>query len=588
MVTLTIDGKETQVQEGATILTAARQLGIFIPTLCYFEKLNEIGACRVCVVEVEGAERLEAACNTPVREGMVVHTNTDRVNQAREATLRLIASTHRFDCVNCTRGDGTCTLRQLMLRYNIEPNDETLFDLVPAGRRAAWKAKNPIQRNAAKCVQCGRCVSVCDHVQNLNVWELAGTGASSRIAVRNDLSMKEAGCIACGQCITHCPTGALSERDEVSQMLAAFRDPEITTVIQIAPATRIAWASAFGNADGQLGVERMCACLKALGADYVFDTSFAADLTIMEEGTELLQLIKNGETDKLPLFTSCCPGWVQHAINYWPQFAEHLSTAKSPMHMFGSLVKTWWAQKNNLDPAKIFSVALMPCVAKKNETRIPGTQANQDINDMDLSLTTRELIRMVRNAGINPNNLEDVPLDDPLGTATGAGVIFGITGGVMEAALRTAYCIMTGEKPDPDSFVFTSAGEDKPWTEATFDLAGTPVRCAVAHSIGNANKMLAAIEAGEVSYDFVEVMACPGGCAGGGGQPIDGSDRELACARGQVLRDLDHNKQAFPLRFSHENPVVHTVYSEFYGEPCSEKAEHYLHVHERQKSALVK
>lgn len=602
-VTLTIDGNTVQVPQGSTILDAANKLGIYIPTLCYFENLNTIGACRVCVVEVAGSERLEAACNTCVREGMDVHTNSARVRASRESTLRLLASTHSFDCVNCTRGDETCVFRKLLLRYNIDPKTSNLFDLAPSGRKNQWNAKNLIQRNAAKCVQCGRCVRVCADVQNLNVWEFADFGSNAHIAVQNNAAMKRVGCIACGQCITHCPTGALSERDDTTKLIDAINNPEITTVVQIAPATRTAWASAFGNADGELGVQRMCACLKKLGVDYVFDTSFAADLTIMEEGTELLGLLQQGEQnvkhnseqhagqqgeqETLPLFTSCCPGWVQHALNKWPQFATHLSSAKSPMHMFGSVVKTWWAQKNNINPAQVFSVALMPCVAKKGETRIPDTQSNASMNDMDASLTTREFVRMVRNAGINPNALSDVALDNPLGTATGAGVIFGVTGGVMQAALRTAAYVVTGTTPNPEGFMFEPAGEGKPWTHATFDLAGTPVRCAVAHGIGNADALLTALDAGEVSYDFVEIMACPGGCAGGGGQPIDGTDRELACERANVLYALDKNAQEFPLRFSHENPVVQEMYRDFYGKPCSEKAKQYLHVHTRQESNLV-
>ena len=585
MVSLTIDGIQTQVAEGTTVLEAARGVGAYIPTLCYFEGLSNVGACRVCVVEVEGSERLEAACNTPVREGMAVMTASPRAEAARRTNLELLASTHSFDCVDCVRGDGTCIFRKLLLRYGVDVKSPDFADLTPKGRRVEWFDEAVIQRNAAKCVQCGRCVAACAEIQGLGVWEFAGTGPHARISSAGNKRLPEAGCIACGQCITHCPTGALSERDDVARMMEAFRDPEVTTVIQIAPATRTAWADAFGNETGELGVERMCACLKALGADYVFDTSFTADLTIMEEGTELLNIVKSGETDKLPLFTSCCPGWVQHAVNKHPMAANHLSTAKSPMQMFGSLVKTWWADKNALAPEKIFSVALMPCTAKKAETRVPGMQAVEDVDDMDLSLTTRELVRMVRNAGIDPNALEDVPLDDPLGTATGAGVIFGITGGVMEAALRTAYTIMTGEKPDPDGFVFQSAGEGRPWTEATFDMAGVPLRCAVVHGIGHADVLLDALERGEVGYDFVEVMACPGGCAGGGGQPIDGSDTEPAAVRGAVLRNLD--KKSFPLRFSHENPVVAKVYEEFYGEPCSEISERYLHVHERQLSPCM-
>ena len=381
---------------------------------------------------------------------------------------------------------------------------------------------------------------------------------------------------ASGQCITHCPVGALSERDDIARLRAAIADPEVTTVVQIAPATRTAWASSFGKQDGELGVERMCAALKEMGVDYVFDTVFAADLTIMEEGTELLNIVKAGETDRLPLFTSCCPGWVNFARTRYPEsIAQHLSSAKSPMQMFGAVVKTWFAEKNGLAPEKIFSVALMPCTAKKVEVALPGMSSNPGVPDMDASLTTREFARMIAQSDIDVEALEDVPLDDPLDKGTGAGVIFGTTGGVMTAALRTAAAIMTGSNPEPTGFEFAPAAEG-PWKEAVFDLAGTPIRCAVVHGLANTDQLIAALDAGTVDYDFIEVMACPSGCAGGGGQPIDGSDRELGFARGAVLHTLDTDA---PVRFSHENPVIETIYAEYFGEPGSERAEELLHVH---------
>ena len=618
-VNVKIDGKEVSASATSTILQAAREAGVYIPTLCYFEGLNEIGACRVCVVEVQGEERLQAACNTPVREGMIVHTNTPRVQAARKTNLELICSMHTFDCVNCNRADDTCILRKLVQMFDIDVKTPGYFDMVRHGKRSAWSSAAVIQRTAQKCVQCGRCVSACSKLQGLDVWEFEGTGSHARIGVVGKKKMPAAGCVACGQCITHCPTAALTERDDTAEFMRALRDPNITTVVQIAPATRTAWSSVFGGSAGDLSVERMCACLKAMGADYVFDTSFAADLTIMEEGTELLEIVKSGNAEKLPLFTSCCPGWVQHAINKHPRQAAHLSSAKSPMQMFGSVVKTWWAQKNNIAPENIYSVALMPCTAKKKEIGWPQMSSNACVPDMNASLTTREFARMVKHAGINPFALEDVPLDNPLGTATGAGVIFGRTGGVMEAALRTAAYLLTGDLPDPDAFVFKSAGagdagvsaeegsgvEDgvcveeeasdtagmqgstapaKPWSEAEFNLAGKTLRCAVVHGLANTDKLLAALEAGVAHYDFIEVMACPGGCAGGGGQPIDGSDTEPASSRAQVLTNLDKN--TFKLRFSHENPVVKTIYEDYFTEPCSPRAEQLLHVHTRQSSAI--
>ncbi len=578
MVTLTIDDTSVTVEDDATILDAAKAANISIPTLCYFKGLCDIGACRVCCVEVEGDERLSAACNTPATEGMVVRTRSDRAEAARKTNLELIRSRHDLDCRNCVRY-GTCRLQYLLKSYGLAGPDAAPAiypQELPRGKRAEWDPHAIIQRNASRCIQCGRCVAACKKLQGIGVWEFIGTGSRSSIGVADNRTMREAGCVACGQCITHCPVGALSERDDIARLRAAIADPEVTTVVQIAPATRTAWASSFGKQDGELGVERMCAALKEMGVDYVFDTVFAADLTIMEEGTELLNIVKAGETDRLPLFTSCCPGWVNFARTRYPEsIAQHLSSAKSPMQMFGAVVKTWFAEKNGLAPEKIFSVALMPCTAKKVEVALPGMSSNPGVPDMDASLTTREFARMIAQSEIDVEALEDVPLDDPLDKGTGAGVIFGTTGGVMTAALRTAAAIMTGSNPEPTGFEFAPAAEG-PWKEAVFDLAGTPIRCAVVHGLANADQLIAALDAGTVDYDFIEVMACPSGCAGGGGQPIDGSDRELGFARGAVLHTLDTDA---PVRFSHENPVIETIYAEYFGEPGSERAEELLHVH---------
>lgn len=577
MVSITINDTPISVDEGTTILDAAKSADISIPTLCYFKDLCDIGACRVCCVEVEGEERLSAACNTPVRDGMVIHTNSDRAETTRKTNLELIVSRHNLDCPHCVRF-GTCRLQALLKSYGLAGPDrppEVFTKELPQGKRAFWDPNLAIQRDASKCIQCGRCVATCNKIQGIGVWEFSGTGSRSSIGITDHRSMMEAGCVSCGQCITHCPVGALSERDDIARLRAAIADPDITTVVQIAPATRTAWASAFGEADGDLGVERMCAALKEMGVDYVFDTVFTADLTIMEEGTELLNIIKSGNTERLPLFTSCCPGWVRFARNRYPETAAHLSSAKSPMQMFGAVIKTWFAEKNNLDPAKIFSVALMPCTAKKDEIQLPHMSAHPPVPDMDASLTTREFVRMIKQDEIDVTTLADQPLDNPLDVGTGAGVIFGVTGGVMEAALRTAAAIMTGENPEPRGFEFTPA-EAGPWKEAVFDLAGTPIHCAVVHGLNNTDQLIAAVDAGKVSYDFIEVMACPTGCAGGGGQPIDGSDRELGAERGIVLRKLD---DAATIRFSHENPIVQTIYKEYFDAPCSEKAERYLHTH---------
>ncbi len=586
MVNVTVDGKALAVAEGSTILQAAAQAGIAIPTLCYFADLNDIGACRVCVVEVRGEERLAAACNIAVREGMEVVTESEAIAEARATALRLLLSQHDLNCAYCHR-NGTCKLQGPLLEYGVAERDgwgnvvETgqprFAKQLLRGRRAKWPADAIVQRDTNKCVKCGRCIAACDKLENIGVWSFVGTGAFSNVGVADGLSMREAGCVACGQCITHCPTGALTERDDVEALKAAIADPHITTVVQIAPATRTSWGVGLGADDGVLDVEVMVAALKQLGVDYVFDTSFAADLTIMEEGTELLHVLGAGEPDEngitWPLFTSCCPAWVRRAKDRHPDALAHLSSAKSPMMMLGAVIKTWFARKQNLDPAKIYSVALMPCTAKKHEVKLP-MESNPGIPDMDGSLTTRELIRWVRSSGIDVGALEPQPLDNPLGAYTGAGVIFGTTGGVMEAALRTAYFVATGQLPPPDGFEF-AASPHGGWVEATFTMGESSVRCAVAHGLSNAEALLDAVRAGKAEYDFVEVMACPSGCAGGGGQPIDGTESERGLERGQTLRKLDKTK--LPLRYSHENPQVQALYSEYFGEPCSELAHHLLH-----------
>lgn len=586
MVNLTIDEQAIQAEEGTTILAAARAAGISIPTLCFFADLNDIGACRVCVVEVEGEGRLLASCNTAVREGMVVRTATERVTEARMAALQLLLSQHDLNCAYCKR-NGTCRFQKLLLDAGLIAWDPSGLFMTESplpyprqlvkGKRAQWPDGAIVQRDENRCVKCGRCVAACDKLESIGVWDFIGTGARSTVGVADGMTMRQAGCVACGQCITHCPTAALTERDDTRLLLDAIADPAKTTVVQIAPATRTSWGVGLGAEDGQLPVERMVAALKALGVDYVFDTSLAADLTIMEEGTELLQGLAAQGPDEhginWPMFTSCCPAWVQRAKDRYPDALAHLSSAKSPMMMLGAVLKTWFAEKKGLAPADIFSAALMPCTAKKAEVRLPmGTR--DGVPDMDASLTTRELVRMVKEAGIDVAALEDAPLDDPLGTYTGAGVIFGTTGGVMEAALRTAYFVATGQLPPPEGFAF-AASEHGAWTEGSFDLDGTPVRCAVAHGLSNADALLDAIRDGVVEYEFVEVMACPGGCAGGGGQPIDGSDCERGLERGQTLRQIDRTKM--PMRYSHENPQIQMLYDQFFGEPCSELAHHLLH-----------
>ena len=563
MVTLKIDNVTLEVSENTTILEAAKQAGINIPTLCYFKELNEIGACRVCVVEVEGEDRLVAACNTKVRDGMVVLTNSPRVREARKVNVELILSEHDCYCPACVRS-GNCKLQDVA-------NDLNILDLAydRAPERNAPDGNFPLIRTASKCIKCMRCVQVCDKVQSLNIWEVKGTGGRTTIGVKGNKKIWDTDCSLCGQCITHCPTGALRERDDTQKVWDALADPDRITVVQIAPAVRSAWAESLGLSKEEATEKRMVAAVKALGFDYVFDTDFAADLTIMEEGSEFLDRLQNGGV--LPLMTSCCPGWVRFLKGQYPELTDNLSSAKSPQGMFGAVAKSYFAEKIGADPHKIFCVSVMPCTAKKHEVAIPALNDACGDPDVDVSLTTRELARMLREDHVDVKNLDEAEFDSPLGTATGAGVIFGATGGVMEAALRSAYFLVTGKNPDADAFKDVRGLDG--WKEATYDVAGTPVRVAVASGLGNARRLLEAVKAGDVQYDFIEVMACPGGCAGGGGQPIcDGEEK--AGERGSILYALD---KSMPLRFSHDNPEIQTLYKEYMEAPLSHKAHHLLH-----------
>ena len=571
MVTVTINGISVSVPEGTTILDAAASAGIEIPNLCYLKDINEISACRVCCVEIEGEGKLVPSCNNVVSEGMVIHTNSPRVREARRTNVELILSQHDNKCATCVRS-GTCRLQKVANDLGVlripYPSD------LARGKKAFWTTTFPLYRDTNKCIKCMRCVQVCDKVQSLSVWDVSGSGSRTTIDVSGNRFIKESDCSLCGQCITHCPTGALRERDDTAKAFAALAAPDKVTVVQIAPAVRTAWGEAFGMESGSVTVGQLVAALRQMGADYVFDTTFSADLTIMEEGTELLHRLQAGDLSSQPMFTSCCPGWVRFLKSQFPEMTGRLSTAKSPQQMFGAVAKTWLAKRLGVDPKNIFSISVMPCVAKKAESELPGMQSEVGC-DVDLVLTTRELARMMRAENIAVPSLEESAFDSPLGDGSGAGVIFGATGGVMEAALRTAYFLVTGENPPADAFrEVRDDGRSKGWREATFDLAGTPVRCAVASGLGNARRLIRALRRGEVQYEFVEVMACPGGCAGGGGQPVDGSDREKAAPRGEVLYDLDRKAE---LRFSHENPAVQALYQEYLDAPCSEKAEHLLH-----------
>ena len=565
MVTVTIDGREVQVPEHTTILEAARAAGVEIPTLCYLKDLNEVGACRVCVVEVEGIDQLVASCNNYVLDGMVVRTNSPKVRMARKTNVELLLSQHDSECTSCVRS-GNCSLQSLA-------NDLGIFNL-PYEKHLpgeAWDTTFPLIRNNDKCIKCLRCINVCSEMQATGVWDIANRAGHANVNVVGGRDIKDTKCALCGQCITHCPTGALRERDDTGRVWDALADPDVTVIAQIAPSVRTAWGDVFGLDREQATVGRLVAALRPMGFDYILNTDFSADLTIMEEGTELLHRLPELRKQGWPMFTSCCPGWVRFIKSHYPMLVDNVSTAKSPQGMFGAVVKSYYAEMLGIDPHKIFSVSIMPCVAKKAEVAYPTMNDACGDPDVDCVLTVREVERMIRAEHVDVASLEDEPFDEPLGYGTGAGIIFGATGGVMEAALRTAYYLVTGKQPENDMFrdVRGLAG----WKEATFDLDGTDVRVAVASGLGNADRLCSAILAGEVSYDFVEIMACPGGCVGGGGQPIHDGE-ELAGVRGQVLYGLDRHEQ---YRNSHDNPQIKKIYADYFGEPNSELAEHLLH-----------
>ncbi len=568
-VNITIDGKKLQVEQGLTILEAAKQANIKIPTLCFLKDINEIGACRMCVVEIKGARTLQAACVYPVSEGLEIYTQSPSVREARKVTLELILSNHDKKCLTCVRSRN-CELQALAdelnikeLRFEGEANNYAIDDFSPS-----------IVRDQNKCILCRRCVSMCKNIQTVNVISATERGFKSAISCAFDISLADVPCTNCGQCISVCPVGALREKDDTDKVWQALANPELHVVVQTAPAVRVAIGEEFGLPIGTRCTGKMVAALSKLGFAKVFDTDTAADLTIMEEGTELLNRIQNG--GKLPVITSCSPGWIKFCEHNYPEFLDNLSSCKSPHEMFGAVLKSYYAEKMGIDPAKIFVVSVMPCTAKKYEAARPELSAN-GLADVDVVLTTREAAKMIKEAGIDFNNLEDKEFDDPMGEATGAAVIFGATGGVMEAALRTVAEILEGKSFD--NVEYTAVRGIEGIKEATVEFGGKKVRAAVASGLGNARKLLDSMKNGE-KYDFIEIMACPGGCVNGGGQPIQPSSvRSWTDLRAERAKAIYEEDSSLSIRKSHENPVVKKMYDEYFEKPGSHKAHKLLHTH---------
>ena len=568
-ITIKINGMEVSAPKGSTILEAARLAHIEIPTLCYLKEINEIGACRMCVVEVKGAKSLVVSCVYPINEGMEVWTNTPKVLDSRRKTLQLLLSNHDRKCLSCVRS-GNCELQQLCKELGVE--DDGYYDGEKTPSEIDDSAAHMLRDNS-KCILCRRCVAVCEKVQGIGVIGANMRGFATFIGSPFDMGLGETSCVSCGQCIAVCPTGALQEKDCTDQVLAAISDPAKHVIVQTAPSARAALGEEFGYPIGTNTEGKMVAALRRIGFDKVFDTDFAADLTIMEEAHEFIERVKNGGV--LPLITSCSPGWVKYCEHYFPDMTENLSSCKSPQQMFGAIAKSYYAEKAGIDPKDIVSVSVMPCTAKKFEIGRDNQAAN-GMPDVDFAMTTRELARLIRKCGIKFQNLPDEDFDTPLGLSTGAGTIFGATGGVMEAALRTAVETLTGE--ELENVDFTEVRGTKGIKEATYHVAGMDVKVAVASGLGNARELLNRVKNGEASYHFIEIMGCPGGCVNGGGQPQQPgwvrNTTDIRALRAKVLYDDD---KADTIRKSHENPAIKELYETYLGEPGSEKAHHLLH-----------
>lgn len=568
MVNIKINNMALSVPKGISILEAARMAGIEIPTLCYLKKINEIGACRICMVEVKGARSLVTACVYPVNEGMEIFTNTERVRKSRKMTLELILSTHDRKCLSCVRS-GTCELQQLCKEFGVD--DEGRFDGANPVHEYDDSAIHMIRDNG-KCILCRRCVAACQ-AQHISVIGANARGFDTHIGSAFERPLDSVACVSCGQCIVNCPTGAIYEKDDTAKVLEAINDPEKFVVVHTAPSIRVTLGECFGMHIGTNVQGKMVAALRRLGFDKVFDTDFGADLTIVEEANEFLGRVQNGGV--LPMITSCSPGWIKYCEHYYPDMLDHLSTCKSPQQMSGAIIKTWYAEKMGIDPKDIVVVGIMPCTAKKFETK-RDDQAASGYPDVDYSLTTRELGRMIESAGIYFKHLPDEEFDNPLGDSTGAAVIFGATGGVMEAALRTAVEKLSGE--ELKSLDFTEVRGTDGIKEASYTVNGMEVKVCVVSGLANANTIMEKVKNGTADYHFIEIMGCPGGCVNGGGQPIQHAVVrnfvDLRARRAAALYEADKD---MPLRKSHESEAVKRLYDEFLGEPGSHKAHEVLH-----------
>ena len=560
MVNIIIDGKKIQTTEKKTILEVAKENGINIPTLCYLKNLNQIAACRICMVEVDGYDRCVPACNTYVTNNMIVFTNSKKARETRKINLELILSEHNFNCATCIR-NGNCKLQQLAKDFNIY---NTPYEVKYEEKK--WDETLPLIRDFTKCIKCMRCVQVCDKIQNLSVWDVVNTGSKTSVNVRENKNIKDVNCSYCGQCIVNCPVAALHERDDINKVFDALDDKEKITIVQVAPAVRAQYGEGLGFNKEFATEKRLSGILKRIGFDYVFDTVFSADMTIMEEGSEFLKRLEDIRKTGLPMFTSCCPGWIRFIKSEFPDMINRLSTTKSPQQMFGALAKSYYADILGIDKNKIFVISIMPCLSKKYEASMDGYK------DVDCVITTRELVRLLNSTTINFSEVEERDFDRPLGIGTGAGVIFGTTGGVMEAALRTAYYLINKKNPDPDSFKYIRGFDG--YRTYTFDLGNaTSVKIAIVNTLSNAKKIINNIKTKKETYDFVEVMACPYGCINGGGQIINLEGSNFV-ERSNMLYELDKKNN---IRFSHENPEVIACYNNFLTKPLSEKSHLLLH-----------